>query len=93
MRVAKFHGLRVAAKCLYRVILSDYNRQQFTRKMTIAAKLRHPNLLLFIEATREEEPVILTELMPTSLQRELERGEMPRVHLLSICQDVACALY
>ena len=72
VRVAKFRGLRVAAKCLYQVILSDYNLRQFTREMTIAAKLRHPNLLLFIGATREGEPVILTELMPTSLCRELE---------------------
>ena len=92
VRVAKFRGLRVAAKCLYQVILSDYNLRQFTREMTIAAKLRHPNLLLFIGATREGEPVILTELMPTSLRRELERREMPRVQIASICQDVARAL-
>ena len=92
VRVAKFRGLRVAAKCLYQVILSDYNLRQFTREMTIAAKLRHPNLLLFIGATREGEPVILTELMPTSLRRELERREMPRVQITSICQDVARAL-
>ena len=92
VRVAKFRGLRVAAKCLYQVILSDYNLRQFTREMTIAAKLRHPNLLLFIGATREGEPVILTELMPTSLRRELERREMPRVDISSISQDVARAL-
>ena len=45
---------------------------QFSREMTIAAKIRHPNLLLFIGATREGEAVILTELMPTSLRRELQ---------------------
>ena len=88
----KFRGLHVAAKCLYQVILSDYNLRQFTREMTIAAKLRHPNLLLFIGATREGEPVILTELMPTSLRRELERREMPRVQITSICHDLARAL-
>ena len=60
--------------------------------MTIAAKLCHPNLLLFIGATREGELVILTELMPTSLHRELERREMPRVQITSISQDVARAL-
>ena len=92
VRVAKFRGLVVAAKCLYQVILSDYNLRQFNREMTIAAKLRHPNLLLFIGATREEEPVILTELMPTSLRRELERRELTRIHITSIGQDVACAL-
>ena len=92
VKVAKFRGLCVAAKCLYKVILSDYNLRQFTREMTIAAKLRHPNLLLFIGATRKGEPVILTELMPTSLRRELERREMPRVQITSICHDLARAL-
>ena len=60
--------------------------------MTIAAKLRHPHLLLFIGATREGQAIILTELMPTSLRRELERREMPRVHVTSISQDVGRAL-
>ena len=92
VKVAKFRGLQVAAKFLYRVILSDYNRRQFSREMTIAAKIRHPNLLLFIGATREGEAVILTELMPTSLRRELELRDMPRVQITSIAQDVACAL-
>ena len=92
VRVAKFRGLRVAAKHLYEIILSEYNLEKFTREMTIAAKLRHPNLLLFIGATREGEPVILTELMPTSLRRELEKREIPRVQITSISQDVACAL-
>ena len=92
MRVANFRGLRVAAKFLYDVILSDYNRRLFVREMTIAAKLRHPHLLLFIGATREGQAIILTELMPTSLRRELERREMPRVHVTSISQDVGRAL-
>ena len=92
MRVAMFRGLRVAAKFLYDVILSDYNRRQFVREMTIAARLRHPHLLLFIGATREEQAIIITELMPTSLRRELERREMPRVHITFISQDVGRAL-
>ena len=92
VRVARFRGLRVAAKFLYEVILSNYNLEKFTREMTIAAKLRHPNLLLFIGATREGNPVILTELMPTSLRRELEQREIPRVDITTISQDVACGL-
>ena len=92
MRVAKFRGLHVAAKFLYDVILSDYNRRQFVREMTIAAKLRHPHVLLFIGATREGQAIILTELMPTSLRKELERREMPQVHITSISQDVGRAL-
>ena len=91
MRVAMFRGLRVAAKFLYDVILSDYNRWLFAREMTIAAKLRH-HLLLFIGATRVGQAIILTELMPTSLRRELERREIPRIQVTSISQDVGHAL-
>ena len=58
--------------------------QLFTQEMTIAAKLHHPNLLLFIGVTREGEPVILTELMPTSLRRELEKGELAKRDIISI---------
>ena len=92
VKVAKFRGIKVAAKFLYNVILSDYNCRQFSREMTIAATIRHPNLLLFIGATREGEAVILTELMPTCLRRELETRVLPREQIISIAQDVACAL-
>lgn len=92
VKVAEFRGLRVAAKCLDRLIVSPYNIQLFTREMSIAAKLRHPNLLLFIGATREEEPIILTELMPTSLCKELEKGQLIRKHVISISRDVSRGL-
>ena len=72
-KVAKFRGLRVAAKCLHQVIISRYNRRQFSREMAIASKLRHPNLLLFIGATREGELMIMTELMPLLVQWEISR--------------------
>ena len=53
VRVAKFRGLRVAAKCLHTLIVSDYNRQLFVREMSIAARVRHPNLVQFIGAMME----------------------------------------
>ena len=93
VRVAQFRGLRVAAKSLHRVILSPYNQRIFSREMEIASKVRHPNLLQFIGATREGNPIILTELMPTSLRKELETGfPLPYPAILSISLDVACAL-
>ena len=93
VRVAQFRGLRVAAKSLHRVILSPYNRRIFSREMEIASKVRHPNLLQFIGATREGNPIILTELMPTSLRKELETGfPLPYPAILSISLDVAFAL-
>ena len=92
VRVAKFRGLRVAAKCLHDIILSDYNRQLFTREMKMAARIRHPNLLQFIGATREGSPIILSELMPTSLRNQLEKAPLPHTHILCISVGVAAAL-
>ena len=92
VRVAKFRGLRVAAKCLHTLIISDYNRHLFTREMNIAATVRHPNLIQFMGATVEGEPIILTELMATSLRAVLERRPFNPPQITSISLDVARAL-
>ena len=92
VRVARFHGLEVAAKVLHETIISEYNVSLFSREMNIASKIRHPNLLQFIGATTEGNPMILTELMPTSLRKELETGGLAYPTILSISLDVACAL-
>ena len=92
VKVAEFRGLQVAAKCLHSIIISDYNRQLFVREMSIAAKLRHPNLIQFIGATLEGEPVILTELMASSLRAILERGPLNPAQITSVSRDVARAL-
>ena len=92
VRVARFHGLEVAAKVLHETIISEYNVSLFSREMNIASKIRHPNLLQFIGATTEGNPMILTELMPTSLRKELETGGLAYPAILSISLDVACAL-
>ena len=91
--VAMFRGARVAAKCVHNQILSPHNIQLFKREMDMAARIRHPNLLLFIGATLEGEMVILTELMHTSLRRELQREYQMSPRLtISIGLDVARAL-
>ena len=91
--VAVFRGARVAAKCVHSQIISPHNIQLFKREMDMAARIRHPNLLLFIGATLQGEMVILTELMSTSLRRELEREYQltPRL-AIAIGLDVARAL-
>ena len=93
VKVAKFRDIRVAAKCLYGQIVSNYNRLLFIREMNMAARVRHPNLLQFIGATLRGELIILTELMPTSVRRELEneRTFSPK-QITSISLDVARAL-
>ena len=91
--VAMFRGSRVAAKCVHNQIVSPHNIQLFKREMDMAARIRHPNLLLFIGATLEGEMVILTELMPTSLRRELQREyQLSLRPTISIGLDVAKAL-
>ena len=92
VRVACFHGLEVAAKVIHETIISEYNVSLFSREMDIASKIRHPNLLQFIGATTEGNPIILTELMPTSLRKELETGGLAYPAILSISLDVAFAL-
>ncbi len=89
VRVAK---LQVAAKCLHDLIVSDYNRQLFAREMTIAARVRHPNLVLFLGATMDHEPTILMEKMSTSLRAELERQPLTPQQITSVSLDVARAL-
>ena len=88
--VAMFRGIPVAAKRLHSWIVSPHNIQLFQREINMAARIRHPNLLLFIGATLEGEMVILTELMPTSLRRELQRESKMSPRLtISIGLDVA----
>ena len=90
--VATFRGARVAAKVIHNQIVSQHNIQLFRREMDMSARIRHPNLLQFIGATQEGGMVILTELMPTSLRRELEKNNLPPKQTTAIGLDVARAL-
>ena len=94
VEVVIFRNVQVAAKSIHHQILSPYNIELFRREMNMAARIRHPNLVQFIGATVEldEEMMILTELMPTSLRRELQREYMPPSEVISIGLDVVRAL-
>ena len=92
VKIAHFRGLRVAAKCLHDTIITAYNCRLFMREMSIAAHVRHPNLVQFIGATLEGNPMILLELMPTSLRAQMGHGPLSYTQSKSICQDVARAL-
>ena len=94
VKVATFRGNRVAAKCLHHQVVSAHNIRLFTREMNMAANARHPNLLQFIGATLDEqEPIIVTELMPTSLRRVMESGtQLTHPQVISVSRQVALAL-
>ena len=87
-----FRGCKVAVKGIHDLIISDYNCHLFYREMTMAARCRHPNLLQFIGATSEGVPLIVTEIMHTSLRKKLERGEIFSEHIINISIGVACGL-
>ena len=92
VKVAVFRDLRVAAKTLHGIIISDYTRDLFSREMEIASRVRHPNLVQFIGATRVGTPIILTEIMTTSLYNELQKKAFTQSQILGISCDVASAL-
>ena len=92
VRVAIYHGTRVAARCLYNQINSEENRKIFNECLDVAAKLRHPNLVPFIGAVLDREPIIITELMPSSLRLLLEKDALNYYQLTDIATDVAKAL-
>ena len=92
VKVGTFRGLRVAVKSLHTLIISDYNLALFSREMSIASRVRHPNLVQFIGATKVGNPLILTELMSTSLYEELQKNRFTKQQILSIAQDVALGL-
>ena len=92
VKVAKFRGIKVAAKMLYQEIQSDYYRELFIREMNMAARIRHPNLVQFIGATIEGDMIILAELLPTNLRSTLEKGSLSKEQNNAICLDICRAL-
>ena len=92
VRVGIYQGTRVAVKKIHAVIVSVYNRELFEREMKIASRVRHPNLVLFIGAVTTGNPIIVTELMETSLRKVMEAEKLKATDIHPISKDVACAL-
>ena len=92
VKVAKFRGTRVAAKCYHQILLSEHNLRLFRREISMAARLRHPNLVQFIGASIEGELILVTELMMTSLGALMHHGALSEANVISISLDVAQAL-
>ena len=92
VKAAVFRGLRVAAKSLHNMIISEYTQDLFFREMDIASRVRHPNLVQFIGATKVGTPIILMEIMATSLYNELQKKAFTQSQILGISCNVASAL-
>ena len=92
VKVGVFRGTKVAVKSLYQAIRSQHYMELFAREMDIASRIRHPNLLQFIGATREGNLLIVTEIMPTSLRTELEKNQLLRFQVITIAIHIVSAL-
>ena len=90
--VAMYQNTEVAAKRLHEIILSDYNMSVFLRELEISSRLRHPNIVRFIGATRDEHPIILAELMSTSLDKKMQHNSLTTSQVTKVSLDVCAAL-
>lgn len=90
--VAEFRGMKVAAKQIHEILISEYSIQLFTREMDIISTVTHPNIVQFLGATRVENPILLFELMTTSLSNVLYNRPIPRAQAISIGIQISYAL-
>ena len=95
--VGSFRGQDVAMKQLHSIISSsDYYRDLLRREISLMAKVRHPNLLLFMAAVLDSPsntPIIITELMDTNLRQAYHNSQLTNNGVrLSILRDVSAAL-
>ncbi len=95
-----FRGREVAVKWPHMAILTAKVVDRLRREVRIMAKVRHPNLLLFIAAVFDEQadrlqepPLIITELLTTDLRSAYKQGQLKDSSKLPIFRDVACALH
>lgn len=89
-----FHGQKVAVKCIHHSILSQFTTNHVEREISIMAKVRHPNLILFIGAvlTVQTGPLIITELLERTLRSAYQERLLHDKCKLPILKDVASAL-
>ena len=91
----KFCEQPVAVKCLHDLIREPEFVALIRKEISIMAQIRHPNLVLFIAAVMDDEgdPLIISELLDTSLRSAYQRQLLVESSKLKIFRDVACALH
>ena len=78
-------------KVAYHVLIK--RPELFSRKMHFLPRIRHPNLLRFMRTNRVGgNPMILTELMPKGVHKELEKIHRTHCEIITIAGDVASLL-
>ena len=92
VKVAIFHETKVAARCMFTRVQSDEDREVLVECLEMAAQLRHPNLVSFMGAIIDREPVIITELMACNLRSLLEKRALTYYQLVDVTEGVSKAL-
>ena len=92
VKVGIFHETRVAVRCLNSRIVSEEDRKVFTDCLEKAAQLRHPNLVSFMGAILDREPLIITELMACNLRSVLAKNALTYYQLVDVALGVSKAL-
>ena len=100
---AKLDELPCAAKLLHPILVdrtdpkNQTNLQKFEQECRFLSESRHPNIVQYLDLAQDSEsglPVLLMELMDTSLTHFLEQSEKPLPYhvQVDISHDIALAL-
>lgn len=91
-----FRGQKVAVKQLHPKKVFPLDPLLVQREISLMSKIHHPNLLTLIAAILDHpsgSPLLLTELMDTSLRNAYEKKQLAEVKpKLSVIRDVAAGL-
>lgn len=87
VRIAEYRGIKVAVETLQKV-----REEELMFSLKMAAELHHPNIVLFMGASMEKDPMVISELISTNVRQQLDKGPLGRVHVASIARDISSAL-
>ena len=94
VKEGKFRGQQVAVKCVHETIITQHTIKRVYREICTMSQVRHPNIVLFIAAVLDDQggPMIITELLDTTLRKAYEDSLLNMAQCMDIFRDVACAL-
>lgn len=89
-----YQAQEVAVKCLHGLITDQESVSIIRREISIMAQIRHPNIVQLIAAVIDDQgdPLIVTELLDTTLRKSYESNLLNQHGKLCIFRDVAAAL-